>query len=129
MKHNHVLTPLSTRRTGNAIPKAPFRRLVKDILKDHGEFRITENALAALQCDSEQFLISLFRESNRVARNRKGIKISRSDFQLVHDLATKSLEELMNEEHRDSFGNQTIERKKKDVVFSKNNTEDVVTTN
>lgn len=101
--------------TNNIIPRAAFARLVKEIMENYhvpgtSGFRITANALKALQTDSEAWLTGLFRESNRAARNSDRVKITPSDFHLVHDLVTKRLEENMCEDNRHSFGNKTVNR-------------------
>lgn len=108
--------------TDSIIPRAAFARLVKEILEEQSipgqsGFRITANALKALQVDSEAWLTGLFRESNRAARNSDRIKITPSDFHLVHDLITKRLEENMCEDNRHSFGNKTVT--KQSLSFSK----------
>ena len=94
-----------------SFPKASFRRLVRSILNEVSHegktFRITENALKALQGDTEAWLTSLFRESNRSARNANRIKITAGDFRLVHDLTSHGLEQLMCEKYRYRFGGKT----------------------
>ena len=108
--------------TDNIIPRAAFARLVKEIMEENRPpgtdgFRITANALKALQTDSEAWLTGLFRESNRAARNSDRVKITPSDFHLVHDLVTKRLEENMCEDNRHSFGNKTVT--KRTISFTK----------
>lgn len=96
--------------TDFACPRAPFKRVVKDIVREVSplSFSITKNAHLALQTAAEDFLTSLFREINRSARNAKRIKIKIDDFHLVHDLVTKGLPELMNEDTRFTFDGKTL---------------------
>lgn len=97
--------------------KTPWRRLVKEIIQDlendpsssfSGGYRVTENAYDALQEYSEAWLTSIFRESNRSARNAHRVKITPGDFRLVHDLAEHGLEELMFEQYRFNFDGATV---------------------
>jgi len=106
------------------IQRAPFRRLVKEIIQNTTmdvpevgthfpagtapALRITEKAYLALQESAEQWMAGISRECNRVARNSKRVKITIGDLHIVHDLITTPLDGLMNEADRFRFDGQTI---------------------
>ncbi|KAH9516662.1 uncharacterized protein LOC124498411 [Dermatophagoides farinae] len=79
------------------IQKLPFMRLVKDILEDLRPqigYRWKETALLALQEMAENYLISLFEDSNIVASNSKRITIKVEDMQLVRRI--RGLSDICN---------------------------------
>ena len=71
----------------NIIPVAPFQRLVQEITKDHGgELRIKNEAYQALQTASEDFLVDIFRRSNRCAIHENRETIQPKDLILAREL-------------------------------------------
>jgi histone H3 len=66
------------------IRKAPFTRIVRDILVDlNPELRIQSQALLALQESAETYLVGLFEDTNLCAIHAKRITIMPKDIQLA----------------------------------------------
>merc|ERR1711988_2086194 len=66
------------------IPKAALLRLVKEIVHEHKpNLRIKESAFAALQHATEDYLISLFRDSMIIAANRDCKSLTTKDLRVV----------------------------------------------
>ena len=66
------------------IRKAPFRRLVREIVQDFKrDARITAQAFAALQEAAEAYLIGLFEDTNLCAIHAKRVTIMPKDIQLA----------------------------------------------
>jgi histone H3 len=69
------------------IKKAPFQRLVKEIMRDirdeRGDFRIQAVAVQALQEASEAFIVHLFENTNLCAIHAKRITIAPVDMRLA----------------------------------------------
>ncbi|CAH0555544.1 unnamed protein product [Brassicogethes aeneus] len=76
--------------TFNCIPKAPFARLVREIMQNTVEgrqdFRIQMEALAALHDATEYYITTLFEHSNLCARHAKRVTLAPKDMQLVLQL-------------------------------------------
>lgn len=70
------------------IPRAPFRRLVREIMLDIGEFRVANAAVSALQEAAEAFLLDLFSNGQEAAIHAKRITLMPKDVQLVARLGT-----------------------------------------
>ncbi|KAF7876636.1 hypothetical protein EAF04_001721 [Stromatinia cepivora] len=68
------------------IPKLPFRRLVKEIMHDHGSFRIQSSALEALQEAAESTIVTEFEMTNLCAIHAKRVTIQAKDMVLVRRL-------------------------------------------
>ena len=56
-------------KTSTIIPTAPFHRLVREMTLEQSneDIRFRKDALAALQTDAEEYLISMFHDSNLIA--------------------------------------------------------------
>ena len=66
------------------IRKAPFRRLVREVVQDFkSDARITAQAFAALQEATEAYLIGLFEDTNLCAIHAKRVTIMPKDIQLA----------------------------------------------
>jgi histone H3 len=66
------------------IKKAPFQRLVKEIVQNLGLYMRWQSAsLAALQEAAESYLVSLFEDSNLLAIHAKRVTIMPKDMQLA----------------------------------------------
>ncbi len=77
--------------TKNIIPVAPFQRLVQEITKDHGgDLRIKNEAYQALQTASEDFLVDVFRRSNKCAIHENRETIQPKDLSLATSLSQNS---------------------------------------
>jgi histone H3/H4 len=76
------------------IPKAPFRRLVKEmsnaITTDH-DFRWTQGALGAMQEAAEMGLVEMFQNAQLCALHAKRITVQTVDIQLSRRLGGVSL--------------------------------------
>ncbi len=66
----------------NCIPKAPFCRVVKEVLHNNGDYRMTKSAIDALQDALEAYAVRLFSDSLLLTLHRKRITISPGDIQL-----------------------------------------------
>ncbi|XP_059616528.1 uncharacterized protein LOC132261646 [Phlebotomus argentipes] len=65
------------------IPISKFARLVKTILQSHGDYRVTNLALEALQEASEMYLVDLFEDAFRCTRFRSRVTLRPEDIELV----------------------------------------------
>ena len=65
------------------IRRAPFARLVREILQTHGDYRIQPAALAAFQEAAEAHLVGLFEDTNKCAIHAKRVTIEPKDMQLA----------------------------------------------
>ena len=66
------------------IRKAPFRRLIREIVQDFkSDARITAQAFAALQEAAEAYLVGLFEDTNLCAIHAKRVTIMPKDIQLA----------------------------------------------
>lgn len=67
------------------IPKLPFSRVVRSIVNSNGfiDFRITRDALLAIQEASEAYLVRLFDDANLCAIHAKRVTIMPKDMRLV----------------------------------------------
>ena len=69
------------------IRKAPFARLCKEVLQEYNnEMRMAAVALEAIQDAAEQYLTSIFEDSNLAAIHAKRVTIMPKDMQLVRRL-------------------------------------------
>jgi histone H2A len=69
------------------LARAPFERLVKDILSDsRSDFRVSKAATNALQYYMESYLIDLLRDANRLAVYNNRQRLSGKDINFVHSL-------------------------------------------
>ena len=99
--------------------KIPFVRVVREIAQEYSEdgIRFTRDALAALQEDSESFLIGLMEDTNRVTINKKKVTITPNDMQLVVALrdnnAARSQDAESAKQHRDNRAAAVAARAKK----------------
>ncbi|KAK0407885.1 hypothetical protein QR680_003654 [Steinernema hermaphroditum] len=74
------------RATDPLIPRAPFGRLVREVIEKQcgrGEFRIQMNALLALQEAAEAYLVCLFEDMQYVAIHAKRVTIMPRDMDCV----------------------------------------------
>ena len=70
--------------TENLVPRAPFLRLVKSILTDlQCDFRLSLDAVAALQEAAEAHLVRVFEDSNLLAIHAGRVTIMPKDIQLA----------------------------------------------
>ena len=80
------------RSTEMLIKKAPFQRLVREILQDiekrlpYNNYRFQHTALLALQEASESYLVGLFEEMNLCAIHAKRKTIQPKDMQLARKI-------------------------------------------
>lgn len=66
--------------------KAPFQRLVREVMRDYSrndDLRIQGSALSALQEAAETYLVGLFDDSNLLAIHCKRVTIMPKDIQLA----------------------------------------------
>lgn len=71
----------------NLIPFENFSRLVREIGQDYKtDLNFTKDAILALQCASEDYLVTLFRQSQICANHGGRIAIKPKDFQLARYL-------------------------------------------
>lgn len=66
------------------IPRAPFKRLVKEVARDISpQIRFQQHALAALQEATEAYLVSLFEDTQLLAIHARRQTIKPADIQLA----------------------------------------------
>jgi histone H3 len=67
------------------IPKAPFSRLVRELLQKNSKVaeRITPQALEALRESSEQYITQVFSDANLITLNRRQVTLQPRDIQLL----------------------------------------------
>ena len=69
------------------IPKAPFSRLVREIIADiNREYRVQANAVMALHESSEHFLLKLFEFSNYIAIHAHRVTVMPKDMHLLRKI-------------------------------------------
>lgn len=68
------------------IRKAPFQRIVREIINDLKEFRITVSAVEALQEAAEAYIVDLFADTNLCAIHAKRVTVMAKDMQLARRL-------------------------------------------
>lgn len=72
------------------IPRAPFHRLIREILQDTNiEMQIAGKAVNALQESSEMFITQLFEDAKILAISRKRVTVEPRDLKLVQYLQRK----------------------------------------
>ena len=78
--------------TTNLLRKAPFQRLVREVLQDTDskEWRVQNSAFNALQEAVEQFATDLFEQSNLCAIHGKRVTVAPADLQLAKRLQQMS---------------------------------------
>ncbi|XP_070499588.1 histone H3-like [Chironomus tepperi] len=74
---------LQQRPENNIIARAPFGRLLKEILQSHGDFRISKEAFDCIKEALEVYLVELFEDSYRLALHRKRVTLVPADMSLV----------------------------------------------
>ena len=70
------------RNHSNLIPASCMRRVVKEILNDNGNFRISKAAQEMLQVEAETMVTGKFSRANRLARAAKRETVACCDFKL-----------------------------------------------
>lgn len=77
------------------LPKAPFRRLIKEMVNDVSTerhlgtakiTRVTEDGYLALQEAAEAYIVQFFQMTNRFAIHGKRVTLTRDDAKLYHDV-------------------------------------------
>ena len=69
--------------TDNLISRAPFVRLVREIMGALGDYRLKATALEALQSAAEAYLVGVFEDMNLCALHAKRVTIQPSDLKLA----------------------------------------------
>ena len=70
--------------TKNLVPRAPFARLVRQIVGDNNaELRMSQRALQALQEASESYLTALFEDTNLCALHANRVTVQAKDMKLA----------------------------------------------
>ena len=69
--------------THQLIPKHPIREIIKKIVHDNGEFKISKEAVAALHCAGEDFIIELMGIAGQLTRHRNREKLMVKDIRLA----------------------------------------------
>ena len=66
------------------IRKAPFQRLVREVLQDvKSDIRLTASSVEAIQNAAEAYLVSIFEDANLCAVHARRVTVMPKDFQLV----------------------------------------------
>ena len=65
------------------ICKAPFGRLVREVLQDFGAYKVQAMVVMALQEAAEAYLVGLFEDTNLCALHAKRVMIKPRDIQLA----------------------------------------------
>lgn len=69
--------------THNIIPNAPFCRLLREIIQQHGHFRITREAIEALRESSEVYTVNILEDAYKITGNRKQVTLQPRDIHLL----------------------------------------------
>ena len=73
--------------TGLLIPKATFKRLVREVATEHSsKIRLSSEALEGLQIGSEDHLVGLFQDCNILAMHAKRVTVNHKDIKLASQL-------------------------------------------
>lgn len=70
----------------HVIGRKPMVAIIKDLLRDYGDYRCDREAVDAIRCASEQFLVELFENANRFAIHRKKVSVNCDDIVLTQEL-------------------------------------------
>ena len=84
--------------TNLCIPKAPFLRLVRDILQkrtSRADVRITETALEALREASESMLVGVFEDSYLLSLHAKRVTLMPKDLRLLLTLRRDEMSDAL----------------------------------
>lgn len=83
--------------TKNVIPHTSFQRLVTEIIQDSSDdnssFCVREEAIKALQCESESFLTGVFDRARQLAEYNKRDTVTKDDLKFVLQMQGFSLPE------------------------------------
>lgn len=82
MKYLREIVKLQS-STGHLIPRAPFGRLLKEILQSLGDFRLTKDAFDAFQEASEYYLVALLDDAYKLTLHRQRVTLTPSDVRLI----------------------------------------------
>uniref|UniRef100_A0A914PI13 Histone H2A/H2B/H3 domain-containing protein n=1 Tax=Panagrolaimus davidi TaxID=227884 RepID=A0A914PI13_9BILA len=95
IRRNHVLADIERYQESRELllPRAPFCRLVKDIMSEHPysaevRLRIQKMALEVVQQAAEAFLVDTFEDVNLIAAHARRVTIMPKDIQLLKRLHT-----------------------------------------
>ena len=80
--------------THQLIPKHTIREIIKTIVRDNGEFKISKEAVAALHCASEDFIIELMGIAGQLTRHRNREKLMVKDIRLAKRVKFASVSRL-----------------------------------
>ena len=80
------------KNTDLLIRKAPFGRLVKEIIQDmRRELRVQHSAMMALQAAAEAFIVTMFEEANLLAIHAKRVTVQEKDIALLRAIRDDKL--------------------------------------
>lgn len=73
------------------IPKATFKRLLREILQDTTmqQVRLTQAAVDAIQESAEKYIVDLFKETNATAIHAKRVTIMEKDLKRARDILAR----------------------------------------
>ena len=70
-------------RVDPLLPLTPFTALVRDFIKEWGYFRITRDAVLALRCGTEQYLMDTLQGANLFCMHRDRCKLQPKDVRMA----------------------------------------------
>jgi len=78
--------------TDHLIPKAPFMRLVKEVVQNNfkDEFRFQTNAIDALRAAAEAYIVGFLEDANLIAIHAKRVTIMNKDMKLALRIRTQA---------------------------------------
>lgn len=100
------------RSTQLLIPRAPFQRIVREIVQQinaHAQLSIEKEAFEALQESVEMYLVQIFEDARLAAEHRRRITVDVKDVRLVQHIQ-RAGSCTSNDAHLDSSTNDTVEQ-------------------
>lgn len=72
--------------TATLVPKAAMSRLIREITQEYGDLRFKTEAIEALQQASEDYIVDLFKRSNRIRSHCKRETLGVSDIKIAQSV-------------------------------------------
>lgn len=77
---------------GALLPYAPMRRLVQEILQQHGRYRLRKETIMALRAAAEKYLINNFEEGQDAAIHAGRVTLKPEDIRLVKEIRDEKMD-------------------------------------
>ena len=68
------------------LPLAPFTALVREAMRNWGNFRITRDAILALRCGTEQYIVNTLQGANLLCMHQDHCTLQPKDVRMVRQI-------------------------------------------